>query len=173
MARQAWVQIQGHCLASLSLSLLIHQMGSLAPPFDGFLEDEVVRDKKASILMEKMEGCADVTAVQKLAGAQSDTIRHITFNAPVFIPALGASEPALSGAAAKTAKGQFAKCIKGNMGVYAFQVIGENQPTTKLDDATRENLKGQIANQNLRAASSYMRELFQRANVSDRRYMFY
>lgn len=138
-----------------------------------FLEEEVVRDKKASILMEKMEGCADLSAVQKLAGAQSDTIRHITFNAPVFIPALGASEPALSGAAAKTAKGQFAKCIKGNMGVYAFQVIGENQPTTKLDDATRENLKGQIANQNLRAASSYMRELFQRANVSDRRYMFY
>ena len=138
-----------------------------------FLEEEVIRDKKAGILMEQMEGCADLAAVQKLAGAQSDTIRHITFNAPVFIPSIGASEPALSGAAAKTAKGQFAKGIKGNMAVYAFKVIGENQPTAKLDDATRENLKGQIANQNLRAASSYMRELFQRANVSDRRYMFY
>ena len=39
MARQAWVQIQDHCLASLSLSLFIHQMGSLAAPFDGFPED--------------------------------------------------------------------------------------------------------------------------------------
>ena len=138
-----------------------------------FLEEEVIRDKKADILLEKMEGCADIAAVQKLASVQSDTIRHITFNAPVFIPSIGASEPALSGAAAKTAKGQFAKSIKGNMAVYAFQVIGENQPTAKLDDATRENLKGQLANQNMRAASSYMRELFQRANVSDRRYMFY
>lgn len=140
---------------------------------EDFLEEEVIKDKKASLLMDKMEACADLAAVKKMDGAQSDTIRHITFNAPVFVPAIGASEPALSGAAAKTAKGQFTKGVKGNSGVYAFQVIGESNTAAKFDDATKQNLKGQLANQNLRAASRYMQELYQKAFVKDNRYMFY
>lgn len=38
MVRQAWVQIQDHGLASLSLSLLMHQMGSVAQTFSGFYQ---------------------------------------------------------------------------------------------------------------------------------------
>ena len=138
-----------------------------------FIEGEVIRDKKAGILQEQMEGCADLNAVAKLAGAQTDTVRHITFNAPVFVPSTGGSEPALAGAVAKTAKGGFAKGVKGNAGVYAFQVIAENKTAAKLDDATKQNIAQQLTSNSLRAASRYMQELFQKANVKDNRYLFY
>ena len=138
-----------------------------------FVEGEVIRDKKAAILQEQMEGCADLKAVAKLAGAQSDTIRHITFASPVFVPSVGGSEPALAGAVAKTEKGGFTKGVKGNTGVYAFQVINETKTAAKLDDATKQSIAAQLTSNSLRAASRYMQELFQKANVKDNRYLFY
>ncbi len=138
-----------------------------------FVESEVIRDKKAALLQEQMASCADVKAVAKLAGAQTDTIRHITFAAPVFVPSNGGSEPVLAGAVAKTAKGAFTKGVKGNTGVFAFQVIGENKTPAKFDDAAKQSIASQLANNNLRAASRYMQELFQKADVKDNRYLFY
>ena len=138
-----------------------------------YLEEEVIRDKKADILLGQMEACNDLAAVKKLAGVQMDTIRHITFASPVFIPSVSSSEAALSGAVAKTAKGGFNKCVKGNGGVFAFQVLNESKSTAKLDDATKKSTKDQLANQTMRAASQYMQELYQRADVKDNRYMFY
>jgi len=138
-----------------------------------FIEGEVIRDKKAGILQEKMEGCADLKAIAKLEGAQSDTIRHITFASPVFVPSVGGSEPALAGAVAKTQKGGFTKGVKGNTGVYAFQVINESKSDAKLDDTAKQSIASQLTGNNLRAASRYMQELFQKANVKDNRYLFY
>ena len=138
-----------------------------------FVEGEVIRDKKAGILQEQMEACADLNAVAKLAGAQTDTVRHITFNAPVFVPSVGGSEPALAGAVAKTEKGGFTKGVKGNTGVYALQVIADNKSEAKLDDATKKSIAQQLASNNFRAASRYMQELYQKANVKDNRYLFY
>lgn len=138
-----------------------------------YIEGEVIRDKKADILLEQMNACNDLAAVQKLAGVQVDTVRHITFSSPVYIPSVGGSEPALSGAVARTAKGAFTKDVKGNMGVFAFQVINENNKPSKLDDTLKQSIKDQLAGQSLRAASRYMQELYQKANVEDRRYMFY
>ena len=138
-----------------------------------FVEGEVIRDKKAGILQEQMEACADINAVAKLAGAQTDTVRHITFNAPVFVPSVGGSEPALAGAVAKTEKGGFTKGVKGNTGVYALQVIADNKSEAKLDDAAKKSIAQQLASNNFRAASRYMQELYQKANVKDNRYLFY
>jgi peptidyl-prolyl cis-trans isomerase D len=138
-----------------------------------YVEEKVLADKKAGILQEKMEGCADIQAVAKLPGAQTDTIRHITFASPVFVPSVGGSENALSGAVAKTAKGGFMKGVKGNAAVYAFQVINETKTDAKLDDAAKQNITAQINASNFRAASGFMRELFMKANVKDNRYLFY
>ena len=138
-----------------------------------YIEGEVIRDKKADILLDQMNSCNDLAAVKKLANVQVDTIRHITFSSPVYIPSVGSSEPALSGAVARTAKGAFTKDVKGNMGVFAFQVINENNKPSKLDDTLKQSIKDQLAGQGLRAASRYMQELYQKADVEDRRYMFY
>ncbi|MCR4994598.1 MAG: SurA N-terminal domain-containing protein [Bacteroidales bacterium] len=139
-----------------------------------YLQSEVERDKKALMLQEKMEACNDLAAVAKVKGAlPQDTIKHVTFNAPVFLQSVGTSEPALSGAIAKTAKGQFVKGVKGNAGVFAFQVVGEDNTNAKLDDTTKQNTKIQIINQGIRASSRYTQELMKKGNVKDNRYLFY
>lgn len=139
-----------------------------------YLQSEIERDKKAAMLQEKMDNCKDIAAVLKVAGALPvDTIKHVTFNAPVFIQSIGSSEPALSGAIAKTAKGQFVKGVKGNAGVYAFQVTGEENADAELDDITKQNINVQVINQGIRASQGYIRELMEKANVKDNRYIFY
>ena len=64
----------------------------------------------------------------KAKGATVAPVAQVTFAAPVFVAATGASEPALSGAIAATAKGKFSKQpVKGNAGVYVFP--GNKQDT--------------------------------------------
>lgn len=139
-----------------------------------FLKTEVLRDKKAAQIQEKMAACNDLAAAAKLAGALPiDTVKHITFNAPAFITSVGASEPALSGAVARTAKGAFTKGVKGNAAVYAFQVTAENKKQAKLDDAAKQNEKQQLGTSAMRAASRFVQELYQKANVKDMRNLFY
>ena len=139
-----------------------------------FGKNEVLRDKKAAQIQEKMAAATSLAAAGKLAGAlPTDTIKHITFNSPTFITALAASEPALSGAVAHAAKGAFVKGIKGNSGVYAFQVTAENKKDVKFDDAAKQAERQQLTSSAMRAASRFMQELYQKAEVTDRRNLFY
>ena len=69
-----------------------------------YVKGEVLKDKKAEMLMAKLNGVKSVAAA-KAKGANVSTVNQVTFAAPVFVPATGASEPALSGAVAATAKG--------------------------------------------------------------------
>ncbi|MBQ9286167.1 MAG: SurA N-terminal domain-containing protein [Bacteroidaceae bacterium] len=139
-----------------------------------YLTTEVTRDKKAAKLQELMASANDLAAVAKLQGATAiDTVRHITFGSPVFISGVGASESALAGAVAKTAKGSFAKGVKGNAGVYAFQVVNETNNGAKLDDNAKKTASNQVAQQAMRAASRFMQELYEKAGIQDKRYIFY
>ena len=138
------------------------------------IEGEVLRDKKAALLQDRLASANDIVAASKVTGAQPiDTIKHVTFSSPVFISSVGGNEYSLSGAVAKAAKGQFVKGVKGMAGVYAFQVANEQQGTAKQDDAAKQRTNSQLASQQLRRASSFMQELFERANVKDNRYIFY
>ncbi|MBP5771277.1 MAG: SurA N-terminal domain-containing protein [Bacteroidaceae bacterium] len=139
-----------------------------------YIETEVRRDKKAGMLMEKLAGVKDLAAAAKVQGATSiDTVKHVTFNAPVFVSSISASEPALSGAITKAQKGQFVEGVKGHSAVYAFQVIGENKTDAKLDDAAKKTAASQVTSQQIRSTSRFMQELFEKADVKDNRYLFY
>ena len=136
------------------------------------LKREVMNDKKFATLAEKLKGVNSIAAAQQ-AGAKVDTVKFITFSSPVFVQAVGQPEPALSGAITKAQKGQFVEGVKGNAGVYAFQVIGENNTGAKLDDAAKQTTQQQIVSQQMRASSRFMQELAQKAKVQDNRYLFY
>ena len=139
-----------------------------------FVKNEVLRDKKAAQIQEKMAAATSLAAAGKVAGAlPTDTIKHITFTSPTFITSLAASEPALSGAVAHAAKGAFVKGVKGNSGVYAFQVTAENKKDVKFDDAAKQTERQQLSSNAMRAASRFMQELYQKAEVSDKRNLFY
>lgn len=138
------------------------------------IQSEVSRDKKAEVIRQRLASATDVASAAKVAGAQPvDTIKHVTFNSPVFISSVGGSEYSLSGAVAKATKGAFVNGIKGQTAVYAFQVINDHPSNMKLDEKNKQQTYSQVANQQLRGASRFMQELFERANVKDNRYIFY
>uniref|UniRef100_A0AB33JCT0 Periplasmic chaperone PpiD n=1 Tax=Prevotella sp. GTC17260 TaxID=3236796 RepID=A0AB33JCT0_9BACT len=131
---------------------------------------EVLKDKKAEQLMAKLQGVNSVAAA-KAKGATVSPVDQVTFAAPVFVPVTGASEPALSGAVAATKKGQFsAKPVKGNAGVYVFQVVNKQAGSAKFNDKSEEQKLRQKA---LQYAGNFMNELYMKAKVVDNRYLFF
>ena len=112
-----------------------------------------------------------IAAAQK-KGAKVAPVNQVTFAAPVFIPETGASEPALSGAVAATAAGKFSAApVKGNAGVYLFQVTSKaNRAGVKFDAKTAEQTQKQRL---MQYAGQFMRDLYQKANVTDNRYLFF
>lgn len=140
------------------------------PQVKEFLKAEVLRDKKAEQLMAKAKDVKNIAAAQA-KGAKVDAVNQITFAAPVFVMSVGASEPALSGAVAATAKGKFSsKPVKGNAGVYVFEVTGRTMRPGKFDAKTEEQKTRQKA---LQYAGNFMNELILKANIEDNRYLFF
>ena len=123
------------------------------------------------MLKEKFAGVKSI-ADAKAKGAQIDSVNQVTFAAPAFIAATGASEPALSGAVAAAKEGQFsANLVKGNGGAYLFQVVKKStRQGEKYDEKAMEQ---QLQQRALQAASRFMGELYQKANVVDNRYLFF
>ena len=135
-----------------------------------FLTSEVLKDKKAAMLQEKMAGAKSVADVAKLEGAVTDTIKHITFSAGTFVSKLGANEPVLSGSVSKAGKGEFKSGIKGKSGVYAYQVLDQTKTNAKFDKKEEEQKLQQTISRNLSGALS---ELGRSADISDKRYIFF
>ena len=52
--------------------------------------------------MGQMKGFNSLAQVKGMKDAISDTVKHVTFNAPAFISVTRASEPAISAYASKT-----------------------------------------------------------------------
>ena len=135
------------------------------------LKSQVIRDKKFAMAAEKLAGVKDIAAA-KAKGAVVDSVRQITFSAPVFVQVAGASEPSLSGAVASVKQGEFSPAVvKGNGGAYLFQVLSKQQREGAKFDAKQQT--SQLEQQAQQAAGRYMYELYQKANVVDKRYLFF
>lgn len=141
------------------------------PVVKEYVKAEAVKDKKAEVLMARLNGVKSVGEA-KAKGAQVSTVNQITFSSPVTVQLLGASEYALSGAVAATGKGQFSKTpVKGESGVYVFQVTGKSNRPVKYDEKQQEMRCRQMALQTI--MQGYGSELVQDANVVDNRYIFF
>ena len=151
----------------------IHKIGSRGldeEQVKEFVKQEVLKDKKAEQLLAKAKDIKSI-ADAKAKGASVDSVSQITFSAPVFIASTGASEPSLSGAVAATAKGAFSKApVKGNAGVYVFQVVDKVNRDVKYDAKAQEEKMRQRA---MQYASQFTNELYRKANVTDNRYLFF
>lgn len=151
----------------------IHQQGYR--PWDDaqvkeILKREVIRDKKAEMIMAKLKGVNSIAAAQA-KGAKVSTVNQITFAAPAFIQATGAAEPALSGAVAATAQGKFCSApVKGNAGVYVFQVVKKQMRPAKYNEEQQIQMCRQRAMQYM---GNFMQDLVFGAGVVDNRYLFF
>lgn len=134
------------------------------------LKREVIRDKKAEMIMAKLKGVNSIAAAQA-KGAKVSTVNQITFAAPAFIQATGAAEPALSGAVAATAQGKFCSApVKGNAGVYVFQVVKKQMRPAKYNEEQQIQMCRQRAMQYM---GNFMQDLVFAAGVVDNRYIFF
>lgn len=135
-----------------------------------YVKQEVLRDKKAEMLMAKVKGVNSISAAEA-KGAQVSAVNQVTFAAPVFVQSTGMSEPALSGAVAATAKGKFSSAaVKGNGGVYLFQVLEKKMRPVKFNAKEYEQRQRQKM---MQYAGNFMQELYINANVKDNRYLFF
>ena len=135
------------------------------------LKREVMKDKKAEKLMAQLKGVNSIAAAQS-KGAKVSTVNQITFSAPAFVQATGSVEPALSGAVAGTAAGKFSKApVKGNAGVYVFQVDKKAMRAGSKYDETLT--MQQTAQMDMQLVGNFMQDLILKAKVVDNRYLFF
>ncbi|MBR4645275.1 MAG: SurA N-terminal domain-containing protein [Bacteroidaceae bacterium] len=135
-----------------------------------YLTSEVQKEKKAIKLQEKMQAVKSIADVAKIEGAVTDTVKHINFANNAFISKVGNSEPVLSGSVSTAKKGDFKAGIKGNGAVYAYQVLDQKKADSKFDVKQE---KQQAAQMSMRALSAFTNELYLKADVQDKRYLFY
>ena len=140
------------------------------PQVKEIIKAEVLKDKKAEMLMAKLEGINNLNAA-KTKGGKVSNVSQITFAAPVFVTTTGASEPALSGAVYATAKGKFSsKPVKGNAGVYVFRIENKTMRPGKFDARAMEQ---KLRQKSMQYAGNFMNELYIKADVVDNRYLFF
>ena len=135
------------------------------------LKNEIRRDKKADQIMADMKKYNSIAQVKGMKDAVSDSVKHVTFSAPAYISVTRASEPVIGAVAAKTAVNKVSAPIKGNAGVYMIQVYAKDKGTEKFDakqeEATLNNMAVRIV------GSQLINDLYQKAKVEDKRYLFF
>ncbi len=149
----------------------VHPMGyRMLDDVKDLVKAEVVKDKKAEMIENKIKGVNSVAAA-KAKGGVVTAVNQITFSSPAFIQSTGAVEPSLSGAVSATASGKFCKNpVKGNNGVYVFQVVKKTIRPGKFDDKVEEQ---SLVQQAMQAAGRFVSELYIKAKVVDNRYLFF
>lgn len=135
------------------------------------LKNEIRRDKKADQIMAEMKKYNSIAQVKGMKDAVSDSVKHVTFSAPAYISVTRASEPVVGAVAAKTAVNKVSAPVKGNAGVYMIQVYAKDKCNEKFDakqeEATLSNMAARIA------GSQLINDLYQKAKVEDKRYLFF
>ena len=136
------------------------------------LKQEVLIDKKYAKLAEKLANVKSI-ADAKAQGARVDTVSHITFASPAYVPGSMSPEVALSGAVAGTEKGAVSKApVKGRSGAYFFQVLDRAARAGVQFNAAQQQqmLSQQGMQQTVRMA---MQELYNNLEIKDNRYIFF
>ena len=141
------------------------------PQVKEIVKREVLKDKKAEQIIAKLKGVNSVQAAQAKGGKVS-TVDKITFASPAYVQTTGSVEPALSGAVARTAKGKFVSApVKGNAGVYVFQVINKAMRAGAKYNEQQEMQS--CAMQSMQVLQGFMNDLTQQAGIVDNRYLFF
>ena len=136
------------------------------------LRAEILRDKKAEKIMADMKA-ANATSFEQyknMANAVSDSVKHVTFSAPAYIPALRSSEPLVGTYASIAEVNKLSAPIKGNGGVFVLQPYAKEKLNETFNKETEE---ANLANMHARMASQFISDLYLKANVKDQRYLFF
>lgn len=134
------------------------------------LRSEIRRNKKADLIIADMKSCTSIDQAKAVKNAVSDTIKYVTFSAPAYISLTRGSEPNVSAVASKTAVNATSAPVKGNAGVYMIQVIDKKNGKEEFDVKSEETT---LTNIYLRYAAQFINDLYQKAEVTDNRYLYF
>lgn len=136
------------------------------------LRSEILRDKKAEKIMADLKA-ANATSFEQyknMANAVSDSVKHVSFAAPAYVPALRSSEPLINAYASVAELNKLSAPIKGNGGVFVLQPYAKEKLNETFDKETEE---ATLATMHVRMASQFMNDLFLKGEVKDNRYLFF
>ncbi len=128
-----------------------------------------LRDKKAEKLLAQLNG-KNVEQALSLPAASKDTLNGITFAAPAFIASTGGNESILSGGICYGKVNKNYGPVKGNNGVYLFQVVNRTKSGEKFNEKMYEQ---SVAESYLRNVGQFTNDLYSKAKVKDRRYLYF
>ena len=136
------------------------------------LRSEILRDKKAEKIMADMKaaGAASFDQYKNMANAVSDSVKHVTFAAPAYVPVLRSSEPLVGAYASIAELNKLSAPIKGNGGVFVLQPYAKEKLNETFNQETEEST---LENMHVRMASQFINDLYLNANVKDNRYLFF
>lgn len=136
-----------------------------------YITEELKTEKKVEKIYDQVKNVKGMAEAAKTKGAVVDTIKHVTFAAPTFVAATTSSEPIIGAVSAKTAKGAFSGAVKGNNGVYMFQVLNKTKSAEKFDKVAEQKSAAQTDFS--MASNAIINSLYLKANVKDNRYRFF
>lgn len=134
------------------------------------LRNEIIRNKKAEQLMGQMKDFNSLAQIKEMKDAVSDSVKHVTFNAPAYISVTHASEPAISAYASKTDVEKVSAPIKGNAGVYMIQVYAKDKGNEEFDAKKEESA---LSSMSSAYANQCISELREKGKVTDQRYLYF
>ncbi|WP_101543069.1 peptidylprolyl isomerase [Bacteroides cutis] len=136
------------------------------------LRNEILRDKKAEIIMADMKavGAVSFDQYKNMANAVSDSVKHVTFAAPAYVPVLRSSEPLVGAYASIAELNKLSAPIKGNGGVFVLQPYAKEKLNETFNQETEEST---LESMHVRMASQFINDLYLNADVKDNRYLFF
>lgn len=135
------------------------------------LRAELIRDKKAELISEKIKA-ANISTIEGISAVDGkiDTLKHVTFAAPAYLSVLNSSEPLLGGYAFNAELNKVSNPIKGNAGVFLASVLKKENQEEELDIKQEKENKESMY---LRLSSRFINELYIKADVVDNRYIYF
>ena len=136
------------------------------------LRNEILRDKKAEKIMADMKavGAVSFDQYKNMANAVSDSVKHVTFAAPAYVPVLRSSEPLVGAYASIAELNKLSAPIKGNGGVFVLQPYAKEKLNETFNQETEEST---LESMHVRMASQFINDLYLNADVKDNRYLFF
>ncbi|NCC08960.1 MAG: peptidylprolyl isomerase [Bacteroidia bacterium] len=136
------------------------------------LKAEIIKDKKAEKIMGDMKAlnAASLDGYKSLANAVSDSIKHVTFAAPAYVSALRSSEPLVGAYASVAQMNKVSAPLKGNAGVFVLSLYAKEKTAETFNAKAEE---ATLTSMHARFASRLMNDLYLKADVKDKRYLFF
>lgn len=142
------------------------EMGTLNVP----LHTQALKDKKAEKIIAEMQG-KNFDEIGKMSNVKADVVKRINFASPAFINITSSSEAVISAAVAKMEVGEVSAPIQGRGGVYVIKLIAKNAKENNTYNAQAEANNIMMLGQ--RSSSILLNDLYEKAEVTDNRYLFF